>query len=260
MHSLRIRHERRRDAFRQLKKIHSERSNVLVVHYSCESFLVEHGGRSPRVTSIAVREFATGQTRSFSIQIKAERAGTLTPRGAALDDFERGMLEDFFAFLQDNTSKTWVHWNMRDQNYGFAALEHRYAVLGGTPSSVPPDRRVDLARLLVALYGKRYAGHPRLAKLVEMNHISKMHFLDGEGESNAYEAEEFHKLHRSTLTKVDVLANIVGRTVDGSLITKIPRWQLWIVDYIGGLVWLSPWIMGTIALLGSLASILALAW
>jgi len=49
---------------------HAER--VVVIHYSCESFYDRPDGSSPRITSIAIRNLATGQTTSFSIHQMAE--------------------------------------------------------------------------------------------------------------------------------------------------------------------------------------------
>ena len=57
----------RREAKKQLAKISDNRNNVVVIHYSCESFYDRPDGTSPRITSIAVRNLATGQTESFSI-------------------------------------------------------------------------------------------------------------------------------------------------------------------------------------------------
>jgi hypothetical protein len=38
---------------------------------------------------------------------------------------------------------------MRNINFGFQAIEHRYKVLGGKPYIVEDDRKVDLAKLLI---------------------------------------------------------------------------------------------------------------
>ena len=54
----------------------------------------------------------------------------------------------------------YMHWNMRDINYGFPAIEHRYRVLGGNPVIIDDDKKLDLARLLIDIYGVGYAGHP----------------------------------------------------------------------------------------------------
>jgi hypothetical protein len=36
----------------------------------------------------------------------------------------------------------YLHWNMRDINYGFAAIEHRHRVLDGSPVIVEMTRRL----------------------------------------------------------------------------------------------------------------------
>ena len=64
---------RRREAKKQLIEINKNRNNVLVIHYSCESFYNRVDRTSPRITSIAVRNLSTGQTESFSIHQIAER-------------------------------------------------------------------------------------------------------------------------------------------------------------------------------------------
>lgn len=47
--------------------------HTVVIHYSCESFYERDNPRSPRVTSIALRNLDSGQTKSFSIHLVAER-------------------------------------------------------------------------------------------------------------------------------------------------------------------------------------------
>jgi len=113
-----------------------------------------------------------------------------------------------------------MHWNMRDINYGFQAIEHRYTVLGGTPTRVEESRKFDLARELIAIYGVGYIGHPRLENLVEKNKITNRDFLVGAQEAAAFENKEFVRLHQSTLRKVDILANIAERAANDSLSTN----------------------------------------
>jgi hypothetical protein len=147
--------------------------HVLVVHYSCESFYDRADGRTPRVTSIAVRNLASGQTQSFSIHKVAEqRHIPLADITGRYDELEKAMLDEFFDFVRTHQNFVWMHWNMRDINYGFQAIEHRYTVLGGTPIRIEEGRKFDLARELIAIYGVGYIGHPRLESLVEKNKIT----------------------------------------------------------------------------------------
>jgi hypothetical protein len=165
----------RNEARKRLDALHTRREMVLVIHYSCESFYDIKDGRTPRVTSIAVRNFASGETSSFSIHKCAEQRGVPSEKiSADYDDLERSMLGEFFDFLRTVPNHTFVHWNMRDINYGFPAIEHRYKVLGGTPVLVDEGRKFDIARELVALFGVTYASHGeagRMHSLMELNSI-----------------------------------------------------------------------------------------
>jgi hypothetical protein len=60
-------------ARQQLDEAFQQPEHTVVIHYSCESFYERDNPRSPRVTSIAVRNLDSGQTKSFSIHLVAER-------------------------------------------------------------------------------------------------------------------------------------------------------------------------------------------
>lgn len=216
-----IKIKKRNKAIETIIELVKNPSHVLVIHYSCESFYDIKDGRTPRVTSIAVRYLKTGQTKSFSIHKIAEiqkiRINNIEEHYDAL---EFSMLSEFFDFLKEHKSYIWIHWNMRDINYGFAAIENRFAVLGGVPESINDENKIDLARLLVNIYGLKYIGHPRLEKLVERNRITKKDFLAGAEEGIAFENKEYVKLHQSTLRKVDIINAILERVAEGSLKTN----------------------------------------
>ncbi len=215
---------RRKRALEVIDRIMGHPEDALVVHYSCESFYDRIDGKTPRVTSIAVRNLDSGQTESFSIHKIAE------PRGIDLeeihnhyDDLEKEMLEEYFQYAAENQGKTWIHWNMRDINYGFIALEHRLKALGGTPFVLPEGKKFDFARAMVSLYGVGYISHPRLVKLVEKNKISDRDMLTGAEEAQAFDNKEYVKLHQSTLRKVDIL----GRTADGTIRTNSKWYEIY---------------------------------
>lgn len=213
--------ERRKKARREVEEIHNNENHVLIIHYSCESFYDRESGQTPRITSIAARNFGSGQTESFSIHKVAELAACPPHEiETRYDELEKKMLGEFYDFLETHASYDWVHWNMRDINYGFAALEHRFKVLRGRPKArLDESRKHDLSRIIVALYGPSYIAHPRMKKLMEKNGIKALDFLDGAGEAAAFENKEFVKLHQSTLRKVDIISNILGRVIDGTLKT-----------------------------------------
>ena len=218
--------ERMKNGKRSIQDIMNSSSNVLVIHYSCESFYDIKDGRTPRITSIAIRYLESAQTISFSIHKIAEKCKV--PFGdieCHYDKLEKAMLDDFFIFVDKHQKYKWIHWNMRDANYGFAAIEHRYEVLGGQPYLIPDDNKKDLSRLLVAIYGGEYIEHTRLEKLTEKNKITSKDFLTGKQEAEAFENKDYVKLHQSTLRKVDILNTILYKTDDRSLATNTKWYQ-----------------------------------
>ena len=89
-----------REAAKRLSEIYTQPHNILFVHYSCESFHDIPDGRSPRITSIAVRYLGSGQTKSFSIHQLAELEGQLGNIKDKYDTFERKMLDAFYEFAR----------------------------------------------------------------------------------------------------------------------------------------------------------------
>jgi hypothetical protein len=179
-----------------------------IIHYSCESFYDRPNGQSPRITSIAVRNVRSGQTRSFSIHQVAEQQGVpFDEIDKRYDALELKMLNAFYSHVSSFQGTKYIHWNMRDINYGFAAIEHRHRVLGGQPVVIEDDRKIDLARLLIDIYGVGYAAHPRLT-------------------AQAFENRNFVALHQSTLRKVDILADILERAHDRQLKTNTTWWEM----------------------------------
>ena len=211
---------RRCEAKEQLSELEAKRSHVIAIHYSCESFCVRPDGTSPRITSIAARNLATAQTTSFSIHQFAERDKiSIEDINEHYDELEKRMLEEFYDYAKRCGNHIWLHWNMRDINYGFQALEHRLKTLGGKPLEIPESHRRDLARLLQDLYGSSYVRHPRLEGLVEKNDITHPHFLSGQAEAEAFKERDYVKLHQSTLRKVHVISDIIDLTSAGRLKT-----------------------------------------
>jgi hypothetical protein len=64
---------RQKAALNSLNGLFADAANVWIIHSSCESFYDRPEGRSPRITSIALRKLDSAQTVSFSIHQVAER-------------------------------------------------------------------------------------------------------------------------------------------------------------------------------------------
>jgi hypothetical protein len=181
-----------------LESVFSNATNVWVIHYSCESFIDRPDGRSPRITSIAVRQLASGQTFSFSIHQVAEVQHVPFDRiEEHYDELEKRMLEAYFVHVSGHRGTRYLHWNMRDINYGFAAIEHRYHVLEGAPFAIPDDAKIDLSRLLIDLYGNAYIDHPRLPKLMAKNHITALDLLSANPATSALSDAAFARRSRN---------------------------------------------------------------
>jgi hypothetical protein len=224
--------KRRRDAWDAIKRVTGNSKSALLIHYSCESFY-KTDGRSPRVTSIAVRRLESAQTISFSIHKVAESYGLSVDKiDENCDRLELQMLDEFYKLVEENRNCNWIHWNMRDENYGFEAIKRRYQILqGNCLQEISDSKLYDLSRLLVGIYGHDYVGHPRLESLVRKNNMTDTGFLSGAQEAEAWDNKQFLDLHRSTLRKVDLFADIIGRIENGSLKTDTSKWKLY-TEYI----------------------------
>lgn len=207
-----------------INNIFKNKDRVLIIHYSCESFYDIKDGRTPRITSIAVKALDSSQTHSFSIHKFAEiEKINIFESHNQYDFLEKLMLDEFFQFTAKKEDFIWVHWNMRDINYGFQAIEHRYKVLGGSPEYIIQDsKKIDLAKIIIDIYGKNYINHPRLLNIIELNSISKKDFLTGEEEARAWENKEYIKLHLSTLRKTEIIMNMLYLVYNKKLKTKTP--------------------------------------
>jgi hypothetical protein len=246
---------------------HSDRT--LLIHYSCESFYDRADGSSPRVTSIAVRHLDTRQTHSFSIHLMAEREHSEIERD--YDGLERKMLDEFYEYVRTHPDCYWLHWNMRDVNYGFQAIDHRYRVLGGCPTVVPDEHRVDLSEIVGDINGRDYVQQPHLANLMRRNRITDRDFLMGADEAKAFEDREYVAMHRSTLRKVHVLHRIAELADEGKLQTDATwrdRYGLhpqalaeWLSEHwLGTIVGFTSSAIGILIFLGSLVRWLTTLW
>lgn len=218
----------RKSALDSIKKIDASPEHYLLIHYSCESFYNITDGRTPRVTSIAIRHIGTGQTESFSMHKTAEQLhipALDTP--SVYDQVERAMLKEYFSFLDNNREKFYIHVNMRDINYGFKAIEHRYKVLGGDPYIIPDAQKIDFARLLIQIYGDNYIAHPRMESLLNLNNIHPTFFLTGTEEAVAFSNHEYVKLHQSTLSKVEGYSYLLQKLINGNLKTKAKWYEIY---------------------------------
>lgn len=207
-----IRLKERRAGLDKLDTVLSNINNCLVIHYSCESFKVK-SGKTPRVTSISVRNLGNTQTESFSIHLQAQFDGldftNLTDE--QYDVLEKKVLTDFYEFVKANKKHNWIHWNMRDSNYGFHAIANRYRILKGKPFVTDDDRKFDFPKILEAIYTANYERRDkgRFLNLAKRNKITTSSALTGEEEAEAFASKNYLDLHMSTLRKVEIISTII---------------------------------------------------
>jgi hypothetical protein len=193
-----------------------------IIHYSSQSlFDGDDGALSPRITSVVVRHYSTGQTVSFATHTVAEYLGI--PRDdieRRYDDVERELLTHFYDFARDRREKFWVHWNMRNVTFGFEHLEHRYRVLTGRePPSIPVEVRLNLNDILKIRFGDDYVGDPRMPSLMALNGGKIQGFLSGKEESDAFKDKDFIRMNTSTIAKVGFFSHVISLALRGKLKT-----------------------------------------
>jgi hypothetical protein len=214
--------ERQKAAREKLGQVFAHRETVYAIHYACQSFYSGRQLASTRVGCIAVRQLASGQVTTFSIGKTAElyrmAANDIARNWDAL---ERTMLGEFYEFVRTNKSARFVHWNMRDDTYGFAALEHRFQVLGGRPEPIAEHNRLDLARLLLELFGDRIVREKnKLIGLSKLNGFSMADVLAGAEEAQALQEGQYRRVQMSTQTKVKLIADLATAANDRTLRTE----------------------------------------
>lgn len=243
----------------EIKRIISEKKNCLIIHYSCESFYDIEEGKTPRITTIAIKHLDTGNDTVFSIHKIAElNKISIAGIEKEYDKIEKQMLEEFYKFVSEHSKYEWLHWNMKNINYGFSAIEHRFRVLGGEPICINDRNKINLADKLYLIYGKDYIKDPKFYSLVAKNKFTHKDILSGEEEAIAFENKEYIKLYQSTLRKVEVIYKIIDYTYSNSLKIDLnfvrKHFNFWLaISYcinehpiVSSLITLSGWIIAII--------------
>lgn len=205
--------------------------NFYIIHYSCEGLNDRNKELSPRITSIAIMHYQTGQTTSFSTHMEAEIL--CIPRDKVsdqFDDVEKAILKKFYRFIQDLQGKYWIHWNMKNATYGFQHIEHRYSVLfqQEIPSKIDIENRINIHDLLTEKYGGDYANEPYMVNLMDINNGKRRDFLTGKEEVEAFQKKDFLAMHNSTLCKVKFFQYVIKQMLANKLIVTSKLWSIWL--------------------------------
>lgn len=215
--------DRQRLARERLASLLQGPAPVSVIHYACQSLDQNEREGSPRVTAVAQVDLASGAVTSYSIHAEAELA-RLAPVQilSRMDQLERAMLDKLYAGFAARRETRLVHWNMRDEVFGFPALALRYSVLGGRPVDPGDTHTLDLARILRDIYGPGYVAPPRLLTLARLNGLPTRGYLDGKAEAEAFERGQYAAVKRSTLLKLQLIVDVLHLARENALKTAAP--------------------------------------
>jgi hypothetical protein len=210
------------DARSFFKAIRKNPAQYFIIHYSSEMLFDENlEGHSPRITSIVVMHYPTGQTQSFAFHLSADLLNIRKDDvDANLDEIEMNLLSRFYKFARDRRLMHWIHWNMRGQLFGFEHLEHRYRKLTGLDApNIPVEVRLNLNDILRERYGQDYAPHKQLPNLMLLQGEMPKGFLEGKEESECFSRREFIRMNESTNTKVHFFRHVIDLALRGKLKT-----------------------------------------
>ena len=193
----------------QIELLKKKNKRTLIIHYSCESFF-NLNGRTPRVTTICVKNKGNNTTKTFSIHIQAQivKKELCCITDSDYDQLEKSMLKEFFKYLKSHLTYYWVHWNMKNLSFGFEAIANRCKILGGYPREIEDQFKIDLQDVLGRIYTFNFEKHEpngQLLNLAQRNKISTRDALKGKDEATAFENREYLKLQMSTCRKVDII-------------------------------------------------------
>lgn len=220
---------KRKEALQKIAFMQANRNRLKIIHYSCESFKDMPDGYSPRISSIAITDYSSAQSKSFSIHYAAEKTGI--PKNTIEDHYdqlEKAMLDDFFEYVRNYSDCLYAHWNMSSHAFGFEAIYRRFRKFGGNPVEITDSRLFDLNEILKNIHGSNYVDHPRMANALSMNNIDKRNFLTGAEEAQAFINKDFNKLHMSTIAKTDAFRELLDLQFMGKLKTKLHPIQMYI--------------------------------
>lgn len=218
----------RKNELEKLTNIINNPSNYLIIYYSCESFYEDTLFVSPKITSITICNYCDKYTTHFSY---AKTASFLNIDSNEIkknsDLIEKEMLRSFLNFMEKKTDKVWIHWNMRDDKYGFPAIDHRCQIIFNEKNIIETIDKIDLANTIEKLYGENYIEMPKVENLVLLNNINNKDYLNIFEESIAFSEGRYFDLTMSSLRNVNIYFSILTKTLNRTLKTNKSEWSLY---------------------------------
>jgi hypothetical protein len=123
--------------------------NVFFVHYQCEDFNI-----GETIFSLCI--FTKGKAKEFAGDNEAENIALYCQKVKELCD------EGFIP----------IHWNQNRSYYGCDHIISRYKSLTNKDIDLEYINEINLANLLIDVFGDEYVSHPRLDNLAELNNCN----------------------------------------------------------------------------------------
>lgn len=208
----------------------NKKSDYIFIHYSRQNCFSDAYEKGPRVIAIAVMNADSEQLKVFSLRKYAEEQGNdfFLINENDKDSIEKHMLQDFFSYVEANKEKKWLHWNMKNNNFGFSAIENRFSELGGAPFHFEDNKLINISVLLKKKYGTNFANNTiwngkttgKMYDIFILNHIDDSSILNGEEEIKEYILKNIIYIEQSVFGKLKAFQTIVDKTADNALKTR----------------------------------------
>lgn len=204
-----------------------KKSDYSFIHYARQNCFADAYEKGPRVVAIVVMNAESEQFAVFSLKKSAEKQDCdfFKLNDLEKDKIEHDMLQDFFEYVKNNKDKVWLHWNMKNNNFGFSAIEDRFHMLKGNPTHFEEGKLINISVLLKKKYGMNYAKDNmwngklmgKMYDIFMLNHITDSNILDGEREIIEYILKNITPIEQSVLGKLKAFKVIMEKTADNVL-------------------------------------------
>ena len=204
-----------------------KKSNYMFIHFARQNCFEDAYEKGPRIIAIVVMNAASEQTMAFSLKKSAEKYGSnfWGVNDSEKDIIEQDMLQSFFEYAKSNAEKTWLHWNMKNNNFGFSAIEERYKSLGGTPFPFEEGKLVNISVLLKKKYGHNFAQDcmyngksvGKMYDIFTLNKMQDVNILNGEQEVKEYILKNIMSIELSVVGKLKAFQKIMEKAADDDL-------------------------------------------
>lgn len=170
-----------------LKKLNN--TNTWIIHYACNG-LYDGLSSAHNISCIIVSNLNCENKRKFYVK---DYLGE-----HSFKESEKLLLKKFADFINQNTDKYFVHWNMNSQSFGFNAINARCRKLEIEIKDIPNENKIDLSKIVEKLANKKLS----LKQTLMFKDMLFDDFLNGKDELEAYNKGNYNALLESVHDKV----------------------------------------------------------